>query len=53
MNLAKKIDEGDVSSVEDFQELVLEREDELRRAIEADVDASEQLQAILNWAKDD
>jgi len=53
MSIAEKIDEGDISSVEDFRELVLEREDELRRAIEADVDASEQLQAILNWAKDD
>ena len=53
MNIAKEIDEGDVSSVEEFRELVLKREDELRRAIDEDVDASEQLQAILNWAKDD
>jgi hypothetical protein len=53
MNLAERIDEGDVSSIDEFRELVLEREDELRRAIEADVNASEQLQAILNWAKDD
>jgi hypothetical protein len=53
MNLAERIDEGDVSSIDEFRELVLEREGELQRAIEADVNASEQLQAILNWAKDD
>jgi hypothetical protein len=53
MNIAKEIDEGDVSSVEEFRELVLKREDELQRAINEGVDASEQLKEILNWAKDD